>query len=231
MRGYGQFCPVARGAEIFAERWTPLILRELLQGSRRFSHLLRGLPRISRALLAQRLRELERAGVVHVSKAANVRGREYRLTPAGEELRRVIEALGTWGYRWAAKDLREDDFDADLLMWFVRRRVQVGNLPEGRRVVIFFRFRGLPKHRYWLILSRPEVDLCLFDPGFGVDLEVTADLRTLVQVYLGHVSLVEAVRSGAVEVSGSVEDRRALHRWVGISPFAEAETVPVSASA
>jgi DNA-binding HxlR family transcriptional regulator len=225
VRGYGQFCPVARGAEIFAERWTPLILRELLQGSRRFSHLHRGLPRISRALLAQRLRELERVGVVHASKAPNGRGREYRLTPAGEELRPVIEALGTWGYRWAAKDLREDDFDPDLLMWFLRRRIQVDNLPEGRRVVISFRFRGLPKHCYWLVLSRPEADLCLFDPEFGVDLEVTADLRTLVQVYLGHVPLVEAVRSGTVEVSGPVEDRRSLHRWVGISPFAEAGTV------
>ncbi len=146
MRGYGQFCPVALGAEVFAERWTPLILRELLAGSHRFSELQRGLPRIPRALLAQRLGSLERAGLIERRPTRTGRGWEYHLSPAGLSFGPVVEALGQWGYQWAAERLRPD------------------NLAD--------------KHCFWLVLHRPEVDLCLADPGFDTDLCVTTDVRT-----------------------------------------------------
>ena len=129
MRGYGQFCPVALGAEVFAERWTPLILRELLAGSHRFSELQRGLPGIPRALLTQRLGSLQRAGLVERRPTRAGRGFEYHLSPAGLSFSPVVEALGRWGYQWAAEQLRPDNLDAGLLMWFLRRRVQVDRLP------------------------------------------------------------------------------------------------------
>jgi DNA-binding HxlR family transcriptional regulator len=132
---YGQFCPVALAAEIVAERWTPLILRELLNGSRQFNDLHRGLPRISRALLAQRLGHLERASLLQKRPAGG--GHEYHLTAAGQVLRPVIEALGTWGYTWAASKLREDHLDPGLLMWFLRRQLRAEQLPEQRTVVRF----------------------------------------------------------------------------------------------
>jgi DNA-binding HxlR family transcriptional regulator len=125
MRGYGQFCPVALGSEVFAERWTPLILRELLAGSHRFSQLQRGLPGIPRALLAQRLGSLLRAGLIERRPTRAGRGFEYHLSPAGVSFRPVVETLGRWGYQWAAEQLRPDNLDAGLLMWFLRRRVRV----------------------------------------------------------------------------------------------------------
>jgi len=162
MRGYGQFCPVAKAAEIVAERWTPLVLRELLCGSRRFSDLRRGVPLMSPTLLAQRLEQLEDAGIVRSVPRPHGRGREYELTAAGEELRPLIDRLGEWGQRWARARIGRDDLDAGLLMWGIHRRIDVGALPPDR-VVVRFDFRGAPAtmrcpRTWWLLLARSEVD-------------------------------------------------------------------------
>ena len=229
MQEYGQFCPVALGAEIFAERWTPLILQELLQGSHRFSELRRGLPRISRNLLVQRLAYLEDVGLIERRPRPNGRGYDYLLTTAGEELRPVVVALGTWGYKWTAHELRPENLDAGLLMWFLRHRVNVDELPY-RRVVARFDFHDAgprsfwlgEQQSFWLVLERPDVELCLSDPGFALDLTVRAELAALTRIYLGQLTLAEAVRSGAVQLEGSRESRAGFRRWLGISPFAEA---------
>jgi DNA-binding HxlR family transcriptional regulator len=215
---YGQFCPVALGAEVLAERWTPLIVRELLGGSHRFSDLQRGLPGVSRNLLAQRLGQLSRRGLVE--RRAGPNGPRYELTEAGLALAPVIRALGEWGYRWAASDLRPEHLNPDLLMWFLRRRVRVDRLPE-HRTVIRFEFRAPPPRRvFWLVLTRPEADLCIKDPGFVVDLVVVGGLEVLARVYLGHLTLAAAVRSGDVELIGPAAARQGMYRWLGISPFA-----------
>jgi DNA-binding HxlR family transcriptional regulator len=225
--GYGQFCPVALGSEIFAQRWTPLILRELLLGSHTFSQLQKGLPRISRNLLVQRLEFLIAAGVVERRARPGSRGFDYYPTPAGEELRPVVVALGSWGYKWTAQELRPENLDAGLLMWFLRRRVRTESLPD-ERAVVRFEFRGQgsrsiwldEEQSFWLVLDKPEVELCLTDPGFDVDLVVRADLAAMVHIYLGHLSLASAVRSGSVELSGSRAFRTGFSGWLGISPFA-----------
>lgn len=219
MRSYGQFCPVALGAEVFAERWTPLILRELLAGSHRFSELQRGLPRIPRALLAKRLGSLERAGLIERRPTRAGRGWEYHLSPAGLSFGPVVDALGQWGYQWAAEQLRPDNLDAGLLMWFLRRRVQADRLPAGR-VTVQFEFRDADKRCFWLVLHRPEVDLCLADPGFDIDLCVTTDVGTFTRVYLGRVSIANALGEGSVTVVGRSDLRRAFGGWIGLSPFA-----------
>jgi DNA-binding HxlR family transcriptional regulator len=219
MRAYGQFCPVALGAEVFAERWTPLILRELLAGSHRFSELQRGLPGIPRALLTQRLGSLQRAGLIERRPMRAGRGWEYHLSPAGLSFQPVVEALGRWGYEWAAEQLRPDNLDAGLLMWFLRRRVRVDRLPD-ERVTVQFEFRGADKRHFWLVLHRPEADLCLADPGFDTDLWVTTDVRTFTQVYLGHVSIASALGDGSVTLAGRSDLRRAFSGWIGVSPFA-----------
>jgi DNA-binding HxlR family transcriptional regulator len=212
---------VARGAEIFAERWTPLIVRELLCGPRRFTQLLQGLPNIPRALLTQRLISLELQGVLERQVCASGRGHSYQLTTAGEELRPVIEALGSWAYKTVVADLREEHLDPTLLMWFLSRRVIIENLP-GHRVVLFIHFRREPRHQYWLVLERPEVDLCLIDPGFEVNITLDADLKALTQVYLGHLDLSAAMSQGSIELTGPAEEQRLLPSWLGISPFAPA---------
>lgn len=216
---YGQFCPVALAAEIVAERWTPLILRELLHGSHRFNELHRGLPRISRALLTQRLAQLERAGLLERRRAGG--GHQYHLTPAGQALRPVIEALGTWGYTWAATQLREDQLDPGLLMWFLRRRLRTEQLPEQRTVVRFEFHAPGPPRSFWLILQRPKADLCASDPGFDTDLHVSTDVQTMVEVYLGRLPLRAAIREGAVRLHGPAPMRQAFVRWIGLSPVAK----------
>jgi len=227
MKGYGQFCPVAKAAEVFAERWTPLVLRELACGSSRFSDLRRGVPLMSRTLLAQRLRQLEDAGIVRSTAKSKGRGREYFLTPAGEELRPLIDGLGEWGQRWARSQVSADDLDPGLLMWDIHRRLNVERLP-AHRVVVLFDFRGVPKawravRCFWLILQRSEVDLCLKDPGFEVDLVVDADLAALTKVWLGDVRLGDAMRSGLVRLAGPTALLRAFPGWLALSGFAGVE--------
>jgi DNA-binding HxlR family transcriptional regulator len=221
MKGYGQFCPVALAAEVFAERWTPLILRELLAGTRRFADLHRGVPRMSRNLLAYRLDALRHAGIIDRKVAANGRGHEYFLTSAGQEFRSVVDALGNWGYKWCTRDLRDEYLDPDHLMWVLRRLIRIENLPD-RRVVVCFRFRQDPKRRFWLVLNRPEVDLCLFDPGFDVHVEVLADMKALAQICLGHLSLRDAACRNKVSLSGPKHYYQELSHWIGVSHFASA---------
>ena len=221
MSGYGQFCPVALGAEVLATRWTPLIVRELLHGSIRFSELQRGLPRISRNLLVQRLATLEQAGVVESRPRAAGHGREYHLTEAGEALRPVIDALGAWGYKWAAQTLTPECLDPGLLLWFIHRRVHMQHLPPGRHVVRFD-FHDERRRLYWLVLQPPDVDVCAIDPGFEIDLRVEASLDALTEVYLGRTTLREAMRAERVRLAGHREAREAFPRWFGASPFAPA---------
>jgi len=222
MHGYGQFCPVAVACEVFAERWTPLILRELILGARRFSDLRRGMPLISRALLMQRLRYLEDVGVIESRPVG--RGREYRLSQAGEEFHGVIESLGIWGQRWIHGRASAENLDAQLLLWDIRRRLAVDQLPD-RRVVVRFEFRGVPRGRgpatLWLVLSRQEVDACDKDPGYGIDLVVAADLAALTRVWLGDVSFEAAVRARDIRVEGARELVRAFPRWLLRSHFAD----------
>ena len=227
MKSYGQFCPVAKACEIVAERWTPLVLRELLCGSTRFSELQRGVPLMSRTLLTQRLRELEEAGVVASVPRARGRGREYRLTPAGEEVRSLIMGLGEWGQRWARRQVAADDLDAELLAWDMHRRLNVDRLP-ARRVVVRFDLRGVPRHQpgrktWWLVLTLPEVDLCLKDPGFEVDLTVDADLMALTRVWMGDMPLQDALRGGLIRLDGPRALVLAFPTWFGLSLFAGVE--------
>lgn len=179
--GYGQFCTVARGAEALCERWTPLVVRELLCGSKRFNELHRGVPRMSTSLLAQRLRHLEEIGVVHRTATGKVW--EYSLTEAGEELRPIIMALGHWGARWIGSRLRDSELDAGLLMWDVRRFARIEMFPP-RSVVIHFRFRDARsgEQEWWLVVEHGVADLCRDDPGRELTLVVDSSVRALTEV-------------------------------------------------
>ena len=228
-KGYGQFCPVSRAAEILAERWTPLVVRELLCGSVRFNDLQRGVPRMSSSLLSRRLKALEHAGIVERRPGAKGQGSEYHLTDAGRELLPILEGMGTWAQRWVRSDLIADaNLDPDLLMWDVRRNVLAGAIGADRRFVVRFEFAGVPssRRRYWLIFERGEADLCIRDPGFAVDLTVAAPIRTLTMVWLGHVSISAAKRDHGLRLDGSQRDQRAFGDWFALSRFAEAGRQP-----
>jgi DNA-binding HxlR family transcriptional regulator len=218
---YGQFCPVAKAMELLDERWTMLLVRELVAGSERFNDLRRGLPKMSPSLLSKRLQQLERAGVVdRLVDGTDVR---YELTAAGQELRPVVEAVGAWGARWIG-EIGDRDLDPKLLLWDIRRHLLREPLPTGRTVVEFCfpELRAQEVH-WWLVVDTEGVDLCNDDPGHEVDLLVTVALRTLTQVWIGQRTWERALAAGLVTVTGPAHLRRALPEWLALSEFAAVE--------
>jgi len=221
-KGYGQFCPIAVAAEVLCERWVPLVLRELMYGSRRFNDIARGVPLMSRGLLATRLQQLVRAGIVRHASAAPGKEGEYRLTAAGEALRPIVEQMGLWAQHWSTRGLLDQDLDDALLIWGLRRTLK---LPRAlrRRVVLRFDFVGLPRgarvarRSWWLVAQAGEVELCLKDPGFDTDVLVTADLRSFTEVVLGERSLKSAQRDGRVRLQGDPSLARALPAWLPLN--------------
>ncbi len=214
--GYSQFCPVAKGSEIIAQKWTPLILREMMCGARTFNDIHRGVPLMSRALLVERLRQLEADDVI-ARVAVGGRRQEYQLTDAGEALRPVIDVLGRWGLAYGRQRIGPDDRDGEILMWALRRRVDRDALPD-RRVVIRFELSGVARCRtgrrlYWLVLAPDGVDVCTKDPGFPVDVTVTGPIASLISVYLGHTTWrEETVR--ALTVSGEAKIGARIEKWL-----------------
>jgi DNA-binding HxlR family transcriptional regulator len=220
---YRQFCPIAKAMEMLDERWTLLIVRELIMGSEHFNELRRGVPRMSPTLLSKRLHQLTAAGIVDRQVEGNdVR---YTLTQAGQELRPVVEALGIWGVRWIG-EIGDEDLDPKLLMWDMHRHIDHTATPAGRTVVQF-RFSDVPaKGRdWWLVITSGEadvcdVDVCDVDPGYDVAVTVSASLRRMVEIWRGELGWPAALRSRAVEVHGPAALRRAVPGWFTLSAFA-----------
>ena len=219
--GYKQFCPLAMAAEVLCTRWTMVLMRELIAGSTRFNDLRRGVPKMSPSLLSQRLKDLEEAGIVERRPVASERGVfEYRLTPAGKDLREVVVAMGMWGQKWVESSLSLKNLDPSLLMWDMRRNLNPDPLPD-RRVVVQFLYHDLPssKRDWWLIIEpHGDVDLCWADPGFEVDLFVSTDLRTMTAIWMGVTSV--ARERDRFEFSGPRELSDSMQSWLGLSPFA-----------
>jgi len=220
--GYGQFCPVSMASEILCTRWTTLIIREMLCGSTRFNDLRRGVPRMSPALLSKRLKDLQAAGVIVA--ASNSQGIvEYRLSPAGEDLRDVVMSIGNWGQRWVESQLSLSlkNLDPSLLMWDMRRHLRPEPLPPSR-CTIQFQYPELPDSRrnWWLVIDEGEVDLCGFDPGYEVNLLVRTPLRTMTAIWMGIAPLRREVDAGNIELDGEPAIAKAIQQWIGLSPFA-----------
>ncbi len=221
---YGQYCPIAMSAEILCTRWTMPLIRELLEGSRRFNELRRGVPRMSPALLALRLRELEAVGIVErlpVQGAADLY--EYVLTDAGTALGEVVGAFAKWGQTWLDEHTALDNASIDHLMWELRRRANPAEASRTPAVINFTVNDVGPKSKpnWWLILERGAPgDVCWEDPGREVDLYVKGDLRTLTGVWLGLTTVAEAVACGTLEVSGDKALAGSMPRWLGLSKAA-----------
>jgi DNA-binding HxlR family transcriptional regulator len=221
---YNQFCPVAMAAEILCTRWTVVLLRELVSGSTRFNELRRGVPRMSPALLAKRLRDLEAAGVIaRVPLPGEAEGHEYRLTEAGRELKPVVEAVGMWGQRWVESEASLQNLDPNLLMWDMRRCLDTRPMPP-RRSTIQFIYADQPPARqnFWLVVEPGQaVDLCGVDPGFEVDLYVTTDLRSMTEIWMGLKTVARARDEGRLQLAGSRTLEDSFQAWLGLSPFAK----------
>jgi DNA-binding HxlR family transcriptional regulator len=215
MKSYSEYCPIAMGAEAIGDRWTPLILRELMCGSERFSDIHRGVPRMSRTLLSQRLRHLQRIELVEKSDDG-----AYRLTESGGALGQVIWDLGDWAMEWFLGEPEPDQFDGAHLIWRMHQRVAVEALPLKRTVVQFDLLRAHRGRRCWLVLDPQGATVCERDEGFDVDLWVQAPVDELLQVWLGRRSWDDALASGDLTLHGPTDLVRAFPRWFSLSPFA-----------
>ena len=217
---YGQFCPVALASEVLAERWTLLVVRELLVGARRFNEIRRGVPRLSGTLLKQRLETLRKAGIVECRRSSDHMRATYTLTDAGLALRPVIASLGEWGQRWA-RDIEGCDLDPGWLVWAMHRRLNTAAMPSGKTVIeILFTDAPANARRFWLVHDGGAVDVCLKDPGYEATVRLSTRVRTLAEVWRGLRSLRDELRSGAICLEGTLECRRALPQWLMLSAFA-----------
>ena len=210
--GYGQYCPISRALDLLGERWTLMIVRDMLVGATRFNDLARGLPGLSRSLLTQRLRSLERAGLV-----VRVDG-EYLLTDSGHELEPVVFGLGAWGAKWTFDEPDPEELDAELLVWWMHTGIDTSTLP-GDRHVFHVHFDD-DRRRFWIVCDPAGNSVCMSDPGFAVDLTVRSDLSTLYQVWLGRLPLAAAVRAGRLTFDGPASVRRAMPEVLRLSPAA-----------
>lgn len=216
VREYGQFCPIARTSELLAERWTPIIVRNLLNGCRTFSEIRQGAPGIPTALLTQRLQALERHGVL--VRTAHGRGATYELTEMGRALQAVCDAMGQWGARWL--ELEPRHLDPAYVLWATTRLVDVEQIPAGTTAVRF-ELRDRPAESWWILLRRPQPELCTRGVGYDEDLVVRTDAATLVDLHLRRLSYAAAVRAGLLELDGPPVLTRRFGSWFRSSPFAE----------
>jgi DNA-binding HxlR family transcriptional regulator len=249
VRTYGQYCPIARGAEIFAERWTPLIIRNLYLGCGSFCEILEGAPGLSRTLLSERLRQLERLGVVTSAPKPDGRGHRYELTSAGHDLFKVCVSLGEWGARWL--EIAPENLDPFVALWSMCNALRRDRLPD-RRVVIRFDFlahgsasrdvstearsaklegtTGRPRReRYWLLIELGDTEICKTNPGVDEDLYITADAEAFVRWHAGHLTWAQATREGRIQLDGSPSLVKAFPTWNARSMFAHIR--PVSRTA
>lgn len=224
---YGQFCPIAKATELLGERWTFLIVRELLMGARRFNELQRGLGHISPALLAARLKSFEEQGLIVRRRISSQRGHEYYPTAACEKLLPVLVALGEWGLCWARHTLTVDDLDIDFLMHYLERSVDPTHLP-GSETVIQFKFPDLVEQRdWWLLVRDGKVEICVTPPARDVDVFFTTTVRTMHDVWMGDRSVREAVLAGDLLIEGEPALTRRISDWLQPSIFAGAKRAPV----
>jgi DNA-binding HxlR family transcriptional regulator len=230
MADYGNFCPVALGSEVLADRWTPLIVRELILGNTRFNDIARGLPGISRTLLVQRLKHLERKGVIDRRPSPSGRGHEYRMTDAGRDLEAVIIALGHWAVQWLYDDLKPTEVDAVTLTWWMHRLLEHSRLPGGR-VVVQFNHTAPERQTIWMVLDRGDASVCIQHPGFDIDIVVTCETPALASVFAGLDDWDRAVADGHIRVDGPPRLTRTMSRWFAWSPFAPATRARAAALA
>jgi DNA-binding HxlR family transcriptional regulator len=227
VRTYGQYCPIARGAEIFAERWTPLIVRNLQLGCGSYSEILVGAPGLSRTLLSQRLRQLELVGIVESAPKPDGRGRHYQLTRSGHDLFTVCQSLGEWGARWL--EIAPEHLDPFVVLWSMCNALRRDQLPE-RRVVIRFDFSGRARgERYWLLIEHGDTEICKTYLGHDEDLYIEAEAEAFVKWHAGQLTWSQATREGRIQLHGPSSLVRAFPSWNARSMFAHVR--PVSRTA
>jgi DNA-binding HxlR family transcriptional regulator len=230
MKRYNQFCPVAKAAEVFCERWTPLVLRDLALGASRFSELQRGVPLASPSLLSHRLKQLEKEGIIERRKSAGGRSWTYHLTSAGHDLAPIVMSLGVWGQKWSRRELAKHEMNLGLLLWALERGAKPEAFGPERTIVQLTFTDQIEKKRHWWFLNEAgRCELCLTPPDHNIDLFLETRLPDMIYLWRGDLPLARALETGHLLAHGTVKAQRALSQWLAISPLAYVQSVRVKA--
>lgn len=217
MTPYGQFCPVSKTADLLCQRWTILVVRELLSGSSRFRDIQRGVPGCPPATLSKRLKELGASGVVRRMETSA--GVTYELTAAGVELYPIVEGFGRWGQRWVRSAYEPGELDVEMLLWDLRRFLDPTGLGVERAVVqLEIRTPEEARRLFWIVVEPDAVDLCMVEPERPIDVVIDADLRALTRVWMGDLDFHEALESRDIAMLGPVSLTRRMPSWLGRHP-------------
>jgi DNA-binding HxlR family transcriptional regulator len=221
--GYNQFCPIAKACELIEPRWTLLLLSEMWSGSTHFNEIRRGVPGMSPTLMSKRLKQLEENGLVIRSINGRTGEITYVPTDIANELAPIVRELGRWAHRNVDAEVTLEHLDARLLMWNMRRKVDATGLPKRKRSVIEFSYPELPREErnYWIVSKPGEpVDLCLIDPGYDVDLYITAQLKAMTAAWMGLSGLKAEIDRGTISLVGDPEIAARIDAWMVRSSFA-----------
>jgi len=217
---YHQFCPISKAMEVLGEKWTFLIIREILLGSTRFNQLQRGLSHISPSLLTKRLAQLEEESLIVRKRIPGQRGYEYFPTEACKELFPVMEQIGIWGMRWLRNKMQDDDFDLQLLMFYLEQSIDTKQL-VGKETVIKFNFTDVQDYaQWWLVVEGDEIDVCVHDPGKEVDIHLTCTLRTMCELFIGDITYKKAIAEKKLVLVGHPALKKSIDRWIKPGMFA-----------
>ncbi len=218
---YLQFCPLAKASELLCEKWTLLIIRELLMGGKRFNDFQRGMASISPTMLTKRLNELTENGLIVRKKIPGQRGYEYFLSESGKELAPIIQQIGEWGMRWTRSQLPDSELDIELLMLYLERSINPEHLP-GDSTILSFNFTDQNQMaKWWIVVSNDDVDVCTVDPGKEVDIWFNTDLRTMIEIWMGYTSYKAAIREQKLQIIGPSALTNNINSWLDNSVFAE----------
>lgn len=218
---YLQFCPLAKASELLCEKWTLLIIRELLMGGKRFNDFQRGMASISPTMLTKRLNELTENGLIVRKKIPGQRGYEYFLSESGKELAPIIQQIGEWGMRWTRSQLPDSELDIELLMLYLERSINPEHLP-GDSTILSFNFTDQNKMaKWWIVVSNDDVDVCTVDPGKEVDIWFNTDLRTMIEIWMGYTTYKAAIREQKLQIIGPSALTNNINSWLDNSVFAE----------
>ncbi len=222
MMTYGQFCPIAKAAELFCERWTALVIRNIAAGANRYSDIQRGVPHMSSTLLSKRLKLLEAEGIITKRRSSKGSHWLYELTPAGHEFVPLVGALGAWGARWTRRDLQAGEIDLGLLIWGLEHCIDPQVFAPGRTTV-YLDFTDQPRHKaeYWFVNDEGTLDLCVSDPGYETDLFLSGTLKNVIHLYRGDFAIPTALEDGRLEAIGPQRLIRKLKDWFNFGPLAE----------
>ncbi|MEH6358599.1 MAG: helix-turn-helix domain-containing protein [Pseudomonadales bacterium] len=221
---FGQFCPIAKAMEVLGEKWTVLILREILMGSSRFNQLQRGLSLISPAVLTKRLNSLAEYGLIYKTKLPGQKGYEYLPSPSAKELLPIFLDLGAWGMRWTRSHLTSLDYDAEFLMLYLQRSVKPENLP-GRTTVIRFNFTDFKEQpSWWIVVSGDQIDVCVLDTGREVDVYFTSTVKCLSNIWMGETTYRKEVEEGNLKLVGNRALTQNVTSWLSLCQFAKPDS-------